>query len=402
MKIRDFLRSAFFGPRRRMQPSQDEETLPPAWQPRAEGRLSAPWDQVGFALKVCREVKKRVPHQNVFISPMGLAVSLLLLHNGARGETRAEIEQCLGLKDSSREELNRAVSTLIKEVNAVRDLELLLPNSIWVHEQADLVPEFEADARAHFVADVERADFHSQTTSERMGAWIVERTRGKIPASSVGIDPQAWISILNAAYFKGSWLTPFDPKETKPEVFTRSDDSQKTVPMMFHKDYFCFVQGAGFRGMALPYRGNRFCMLVLLPERSLDELIEQLDPAVWDSRQTYFGHGFLKMPRFRLKCEARLEESREQLGLTSVFDPGRADFSGLVRPPASPYVGGIRHSATCTVDEFGTVAAAFTELMLTGGPTTLTLNRPFLFCIQEFRTNFILFLGAVEDPEQAA
>jgi serpin B len=380
-------------------PSQGKEYVPAALQPRAEGRLKAPWDQDGFALELFREVKRGAPQQNVFMSPVGLAVSLLLLDNGARGETRTEIERCLGLKEPAREELNRGVSALIREIKAVTNLELELANSIWVHEQADLLPEFEKDAQAHFEADVEKADFHSATTSERMKAWVVKKARGKIAASSGGIDPQAWITILNTAYFRGNWLDPFDPKETSSEAFTRSDGLQKKVPMMFRKGYFFFVAGRHFTGVSLPYRGNRFRMVVLLPERgSLDEFIEDLNPADWKSQQAYFGYGFVKMPRFRLECEARLEENLPKLGLTSLFDPGRADFSGIVRPPASPYVGGLRHSTTCEVDEWGTVAAAFADLKLVGGPTELVANRPFLFSIQEFETNFILFLGAVEDP----
>lgn len=375
---------------------------PPALWPRAEGRLRTPWNQVAFALNLCRQIKQLNPQQNLFISPAGLAVSLLLLRNGARGETQGEIERLLGLKDCAREELGLAVRDLIKEVNSVSDLELVLANSIWVHEQAELLSDFEGDAHTYFESDVERANFHSESTFQRMNAWIARKTRGKIPAISERVGLRAWVSLLNAVYFKGSWLAPFDPKETRPEVFTRSDGARKKVPMMSRHDYFIFVRGAGFDGAYLPYRGNRFCMLVILPKQSLEEFIEHLNPANWGSRLDHFGFGSVKMPRFRLKCEAELAGNLAKLGLLSAFDPRHADYSGIVRQPGNVHVGEIRHSSVCEVDELGTVAAAFTDLRLLGGPTELTLNRPFFFSIQEFRTNFILFLGAVEDPEQSA
>jgi len=286
MRFGDWLKRPFSG---RRPATENIEELIPALQRRAEGRLSAPWDDIGFALKLLQQLKRRAPQQNVFISPAGLAVSLLLLHNGARGGTRAEIEGFLGLKESRREELNRAVRTLITEINAVSDIDLILANSIWVREEADLLPDFQGDARACFEADVERADFHSAKTLKRMKEWIVKKTRGKCSASAGGIDPRSWISILNSVYFKGNWLDPFNPKETRSETFTRTDGTQTQVPMMFHKGYFRFVQGENFLGVSLPYRGNRFRMVVFLPQHGcLHEFVKELNPALWNSRKEYF------------------------------------------------------------------------------------------------------------------
>jgi serine protease inhibitor len=97
---------------------------------------------------------------------------MLFLHNCARGQTQAEIESVLELKGLGRKELNSAIRTLREELNSIRNLELVLANSIWVWEKAELLCEFEKDATTHLGADVERADFHSEETLKRINSWM--------------------------------------------------------------------------------------------------------------------------------------------------------------------------------------------------------------------------------------
>jgi len=381
-------------------PSSNE---PPAFQEVAKGKLCAPWNQADFAFNLLRQLKKEKPQQNVFISPVGLALSLLLLREGARGKTRSEIDQCLGVKNSNPEELKHAVAGLIRELRVVNGLELVLGNSIWVQQELDLISEFEANARKYFDAEVEKVDFASEKTRERMNKWVRRKTGGKIDAVTGGSCQNTLTSILNTAYFKGAWLARFDPNDTAPGIFTRSDKTQETVPMMFKKSYFNSVMEAGWKGVSLPYRGNRFHMLVILPDESLDEFIDRLNPAYWASCKTRFlGTEVVKMPRFKVAFEAALRNSLGEMGLGTAFCTEAADFSGIVRPPVRVPVGDVLCRTICEVDEFGTTAAAVANLKLYGGGGEMVVNHPFLFVIEEIETKCTLFLGAVEDPEQLA
>jgi serpin B len=61
------------------------------------------------------------------------------------------------------------------------------------------------------------------------------------------------------------------------------------------------------------------------------------------------------------------------------------------------------HQAFISVDEQGTEAAAATAVVMaesSGGglPTTITIDRPFLFLIRHDPTGEILFMGQVTDP----
>ncbi len=61
------------------------------------------------------------------------------------------------------------------------------------------------------------------------------------------------------------------------------------------------------------------------------------------------------------------------------------------------------HWAIIAVDEMGTETAAATAIMampVSGGegPETMTLDRPFIFAIQDRETDAVLFLGRVTDP----
>ncbi|NLF05699.1 MAG: serpin family protein, partial [Actinomycetales bacterium] len=90
------------------------------------------------------------------------------------------------------------------------------------------------------------------------------------------------------------------------------------------------------------------------------------------------------------------------LGLTAPFVP-TGELDGVFR---EAYVSAAVQSATITVAEKGTVAAAVTQLDLRAGSAppepdaVLRLDRPFDFQIVEVDTMLPLFVGHVADPSQ--
>lgn len=59
-------------------------------------------------------------------------------------------------------------------------------------------------------------------------------TKGNIPQllSPSDITSNTKVVLANAAYFKGSWASKFDAKDTKPEIFYSKPDERYFVPMM--------------------------------------------------------------------------------------------------------------------------------------------------------------------------
>ena len=97
------------------------------------------------------------------------------------------------------------------------------------------------------------------------------------------------------------------------------------------------------------------------------------------------------------------ENALRALGVTDVFDAGKADFSPLTDKADSIFLSQAKHSARVTIDEEGVVAAAYTVMVACGAAlppderVEFTLDRPFLFAVTG-ESGEILFAGIVNTP----
>jgi len=97
-----------------------------------------------------------------------------------------------------------------------------------------------------------------------------------------------------------------------------------------------------------------------------------------------------------------LADALRALGMTDAFDPAAADFTGI-SVEEELYVSDVIHEAFIAVDEDGTEAAAATAVIIgtTSAPVEvveLTVDRPFLFFLQDRATGAVLFMGRVVNP----
>jgi len=168
------------------------------------------------------------------------------------------------------------------------------------------------------------------------------------------------------------------------------------------------------RILELPYEGDRFSMVFVLPEarHGLAELERGLDLAMWESFMAALQHGeaIVAVPRFEVKLEPSLSlvGALQQLGVTNAFDPALADFTGMAEPRADRgplVVGNILHQAFLRVDESGTEAAAATAVVVVEAAApapqpifVFRADEPFLFALRDRQSGMILFLGRVTDP----
>jgi serpin B len=92
--------------------------------------------------------------------------------------------------------------------------------------------------------------------------------------------------------------------------------------------------------------------------------------------------------------------------LESLFDPMRADFSGITSDPAGLVLSAIMHKACIKLDENGTEASAATLVAMAAGcspeekpqPLPFIVDRPFMYVIRERASGAILFAGRMVHP----
>lgn len=344
---------------------------------------------------------------NIVMSPVSASLALAMVNNGAKGETKAAINQALQFDGFTDEEVNTYYQKIIQ---VLPDLDpnttLDIANSIWYRQGFSALPSFLDMNQNYYNAEVSALDFNSPTASDQINDWVKSSTNNKIPSIIDEISADMVMYLINAIYFKGDWQEKFDPADTRQMPFTRSNGSDLQTDFMNIQEKFNIVQNADVQGIELPYGNGQFSMFVLRPTDNADlsGFIKKFDDS--DFLASVYG-GFSKretnlfLPKFKFAYENTLNDELEKMGMGIAFTD-RADFTGIA--DESLMLSEVKQKAFIEVNEEGTEAAAVTGVgvSVTSMPIiqTLKFDKPFFFFIRENNCGLILFTGAVNDPSQ--
>lgn len=373
-----------------------------------EGQLVS--SNTGFGFHLLKQLARGQDRANIFISPYSISSVLQMVGNGARGQTRQELQQVLGTGGLSLDAVNSASAALNHSITSVdTNLLLSIANAIWYRNGVQLNPAFAAANEKFYHAQLAGMDFADLSSVQRMNQWAAQNTHGRIQTIIQPPLPGDTAMVLaNAIYFKGTWLNPFDPKLTKPLAFHLADGADPQVPMMEQTRTFAYQAGLGYQAIQLPYAGKRLEMEILLPgtNSTVETLLDGLDAKSWqDTVLAEFkqSRGTLVLPRLKIRYGADLRGPLAALGLKRALRPG-ADFSGMSASPL--YLSEVKHQSFVEVNEQGTEAAAVTTGVMALAamrnqppPFYMVVDRPFLFMISDRSTKSVLFLGLVRAPQ---
>jgi serpin B len=383
----------------------ESETIPvvPSRVPSAEQRALVAGN-TQFALDLYR-----ILHQeggNLFFSPYSISMALAMVYTGSHGKTEEQMASALHFEFAPYDlppVFGALHSELVRRGN--RNFQLHLANSFWWQEGYALRQVYLNILRKRLGATVESLDF--STTPEKSRAtindWVSRQSNGKIEE----LLPQGSITLLtrlvlaNAIYFRATWEERFNADFTSNSSFNLLDGGQVTIPMMEQITPFAYTATGGVQAVELPYIGEQFSMVVLLPARgqfedfasslTADRVISILEHLSTKMVQVY-------MPRFEFRSSFELADTLGKLGMKDAFILGQADFSGMTKS-RDLFLDDVYHQSIVSVDENGTYAAAGTAAAMPMPIVpTVRLNRPFIFLIRDIKTNTILFIGQVLDP----
>ncbi|GAB2567937.1 serpin [Paractinoplanes abujensis] len=334
---------------------------------------------------------------NTVTSPVSVSVLLAMVSAGADGDTAAEMARVLGLREGQDER----VGALLRELADTEDVTLSVSDALY--NNGPLEDDYADFVRHSFGGTVEDADLGSAETAEKIDDWVDENTGGRIKgiARDLGLpSAQATLVLLNAVYFLGTWQNEFLIfLITRDEKFT-TPGGPVTVPTMHHSGgSYGYAERDGFRMLRLPYGENgRYGMEIILAEDG-----KMAGAADWQALSGSLApRGFedIALPRFELRWAGQLTKPLQKMGMTSAFDPARANFRPM--SPDGRRLEQVYHKTYIRVDEKGTEAAGVTGGVMTTSaqvnPAVFRADRPFQFTISDRRTGTILFLGAVRDP----
>jgi serpin B len=184
---------------------------------------------------------------------------------------------------------------------------------------------------------------------------------------------------------------------------------------MRQTETFGWMRGDGFQALEMPYQGNAFSLVVILPDavdglkaledRLTADMLARTTNALTPKRVE------VALPKFEVNPPESLPLSRvlEALGMKRAFEPRRADFTGIANPPDPDerlFVSEVFHKAFVKTDEKGTEAAAASAVMIArlssmpiqDEPIPFRADHPFLFLMRDKASGLVLFMGRVADP----
>ncbi len=361
-----------------------------------------------FGLKLLPAVYGQADGENIFISPLSIALALGMAYNGAAGATAEAMREALELGDLSLDEANEGYRALLERLTKLDPrVEFLPANSIWYRQGLDVKQGFLETGRRYFEAEIAALDFESPDAAPTINRWVAEATKGLIDQIVESpLEPDVVMYLINAIYFKGEWTTQFVPELTRSHGFNLADGGRVDVPMMQypHSARVGYFRGAGVEAVDLSYGDGAFSLTIVMPEEAglIGGLVGSLTPSRWQGIVDGLERSSMNvvMPKFKLEYELEMKDVLSSLGMGVAFAPSEADFSGIYdgRPPV--YISKVKHKTFVDVDEVGTEAAAVTgvTIMPTSMPPTVTVDRPFVFAIREQASGTILFVGVMMNP----
>ncbi|MBN3313108.1 ILEU inhibitor, partial [Atractosteus spatula] len=385
-----------------------------------------------FCLDLFRKLNEVNPSGNVFISPLSISAALAMVYLGAKGQTATQMAKALCFSQATN--VHSSFTELNSDINKPAASYLLkLANRLYGEKTFNFLQEFLESTKKFYHADLVPVDFicASGEARQQVNQWVEEQTEdhkytlfshkqcflfiGKIKdlLKPGTVNNMTRLALVNAIYFKGSWMHKFEEKNTKEMPFKINKNESKPVMMMYRMKKFPFnyVPELNLKILELPYVGEELSMFILLPEDISDSStgLEKLEKELtlekmqeWTKRENMdTGTDILvHLPKFKLQDDYELSSALAGLGMVDVFDSSRADLSGMNGGPGLS-LSAVVHKSFIEVNEEGTEAAAATAGIVAFcmlREEHFMADHPFLFFIRHNKSNSILFFGRFSSP----
>ena len=346
--------------------------------------------------------------ENALISPASLYFALAALSGGAEGETKAELLAALGMAEG----MTAAETAKLGYNLNIEDQmgEIRSAGSFWLNSGFSSSLDAEAVKRLAetYRMDVYESDFASKKAAKQIGAWVQDKTGGKLGngEGEFSADPETALMLLHTLYYRDEWHDRFNKDKTAADTFTNADGSKTECDFMnttYSVHTFSRYEGEGASCTISSLSLKHGSMLFILPDEGLtpyDILRDEnaLDAILSGSTESYAGEVVWQIPKFSYAAETELSDALKAMGVQQAFDMENADFSALLKAESEMplWVGGVKQNMRIGIDENGVEAAGYTRIDYAGCPmptdrADMILTRPFLYAIRS--EGSVLFFG---------
>ncbi|MBC6410840.1 MAG: serpin family protein [Ekhidna sp.] len=358
-----------------------------------------------FDFELFKTIESNETKDNFMVSPLSIFLALSMAYNGAEGDTKEAFDQVLR-NDMPISVFNQDNQEMVSRLSSnTTESGFAIANSMWIHETLSVRDAFIRLNKDYYDSEVSSLDLRNPASVNVINKWVSDRTSGKVKDMLKEIN--GVMLLVNTVYFNMQWEGGgFEIEKTRQAVFYKADGSELDVDMMSGEWSVPYLENDLFASIVLPYQGDEFSMVLVLPQegKTVGDVVEDLaerDRNEWleafEDKVVY-----VEMPKFKMKYTQLLNEALIDMGLGIAFSGEfTADFSGITGD-RSLYISRVLHSTSIDVNETGTEAAASTvvefDMVSISYQRILSLNRPFLFMVKENKTGTFLFMGRVGAP----
>lgn len=359
------------------------------------------------------------PGTNILVCPLGLALALALVADGATDATTQGYDKLLGVSGQERDQTWSAVQTALNRND--RSLDGFDPgkppetplvhvaNHVVVVDRKDLtVSQTYLDTVLRwFSAQIEKVPLGD--LADNLSKWADKNTAGLIKKTGIQVTSDTALVLQNALLFAAQWDTPFKAEDTREGTFTRADGSTTQTKFMHGTRTIPYAYGQGWAAVRLGYQGGELdgqglAMDVVLPNQGTSPA--DLPPATWAQASAALDQAAAGPDQNEVKIVLpKLDLTSGPVELLEMLKALGLDTSSLDGIALGLSISQVVQQVRLLVDEEGTVAAALTEVGLTAGaapdqskPIDFVVDHPYVLRLRDLATGTTLVQAAIMDP----
>ncbi|XP_063812178.1 alpha-2-antiplasmin [Pseudophryne corroboree] len=349
---------------------------------------------MAFSKDLLKQVHLESNTPNVVVSPLSIALGLLQLSLGAENETERKLLETLhvGSLPCLHEKLHKVTKRLMQTA-------LSVAARIYVRKDFHIKKNFKKRSEKLYGSKPVNLGQNKRHNLDSINKWVSDATKGKIPNFLSNIPADVVLMLLNAIHFKGVWKNKFDPSKTSQDIFYVNENETVLVDMMYASKYplsYFVLEKLDSQVARLPFKGNTSFVVVMPMQMNwnLSKILDNLNKTELYSRLHKVKPTSLRVPKLNLNFKLELSHVLSILGLGQLFTS--PNLKGI--SDEALFVSSVEHQSTLELNEEGVEAAAATSVVTSRSFSTFSINRPFLFFLNDDITGLPLFLGYVREP----
>lgn len=355
-----------------------------------------------------------VPYKsdNAFVCPWSVAHSMAYIYNLSTGQTKHEIKNVFGFPDSLLHSNNDyAYLQQLIDSATPNNIAFTMSKAIWLDSRFKFNKKLLKELHTYYgdIVQTYNAKKNPDALKALIKSWESRflSFNDTLFTTDKELPEQTHLTLSSISKFDVIWETAFSETLIQKDFFYTENryQSYNDIEYMCRIDSFYYVQNNAAQILEIPFKGEHFSMLIILPQyideyRKVEKNIN-LENYVATKRPPRKELVYVRIPRFSIQSRYLLKDVLQKLGMPTLFS-NVATFSSY-KAEEKLLMNEVSHTAIINVGLKGIKeGSALVESDTEDLNTILyfNANKPFMFLIRENTLNTILCAGRVFKPLQ--